>query len=89
MSQWKDSSGNIVEYVFRYESPVHAQDPLCTNDTSNLTELEVDGIYWTASAVKQTNQAFEQWEKEHGCTKQDGVLHCREGLATFGTTTTH
>jgi len=89
IGQWKDGSGNIVEYIYRYQSPIHDRDPLCTGDTSTLTDLKVDGIYWTASAVQQTVQIFEKWEKDHGCTKKDGVLHCQEGIATFGHTTTH
>jgi hypothetical protein len=65
IGQWKDSSGNIVEYVYRYLSPVHARDPLCTGDTSNLNDLQVDGIYFSASAVREYLEVFDQLKKEH------------------------
>ncbi len=78
MSEWKDGSGDIVEYIFRYEYPMPDKLPPCGRDTSILTDLQVVSVFWSASAVKSTVQAVEQWEKEQGCTRQAGVLNTAE-----------
>ncbi len=57
LGDWKDASGNIVRYGFRY------QHRGC--DTSNLSDLEVVAIYIPADVARKTQQVFEQWKKEH------------------------
>ena len=49
MSEWKDGSGDIVEYIFRYEYPMPDKLPPCGRDTSILTDLQVVSVFWSAS----------------------------------------
>jgi len=53
---WKDASGDIVRYMFRYKH--HG----C--GTSDLTDLEVIGVYMPATVARQTQQAIEQSKKK-------------------------
>ncbi len=54
---WKDPSGNIVTYMFRYEQ--------LGCSTLALTDLEVLGVYATADVARQTQQFWEKWKKDH------------------------
>ena len=57
LGDWKDPSGNIVRYGFRYKHPE------CS--TLTLTDLEVNAWYTTAAVVRQTLQGVEKFKKEH------------------------
>jgi hypothetical protein len=53
---WKDASGDIVRYMFRYRHHGCA--------TSDLTDLEVIGVYVPATVARQAQQATEQSKKK-------------------------
>jgi len=52
IGDWRDSSGNIIRYVFHYRSP--------KGYTSNLRSLEVASIYVTAPLAKQMQEEGER-----------------------------
>lgn len=57
LGEWKDASGNIVIYAFRYKQPK------CS--TLALTDLEVTAWYTPADVVRRTQQALEKLKKDH------------------------
>lgn len=56
LGSWKDPSGDIVTYGFRYKSRG------CS--TSDLTDLEVNGWYASSDVARQTQQVLEKLKKE-------------------------
>lgn len=54
LSDWQDSSGNTVEYTFRYTSP--------KNFASNLTDLHVTAVYIPAALAGQMRRAWKKHE---------------------------
>lgn len=56
LRDWKDPSGNIVIYAFRYEQ--------LGCSTSALTDLLVVAWYAPADVARQLQQASEQWKKD-------------------------
>jgi hypothetical protein len=54
IGDWKDSSGNIVRYAFRYKEQ-------CASKAS--TDLEVFAGYYSEAVVRQLDTAFEQFQK--------------------------
>ena len=57
LGDWKDPSGNIVSYGFRYKNPK------C--NTLTLTDLEVNAWYTSAAVVRQTLEDVEKFKKDH------------------------
>jgi hypothetical protein len=57
MGDWKDSSGNVVRYAFRYKLPKG-----CAPDSD---DLEVFADYIPAPLVKQAREAFKKFKEEH------------------------
>jgi len=57
IGDWKDASGDFVRYVFRYE---HLG---CS--VSDLTDLEVFGVYTPADVAHRRQQSFERSKKGH------------------------
>jgi hypothetical protein len=64
LGDWKDSSGNIVGYAFRYEQS--------DCNASTLTDLEVAAVYTPAAIAKQTQQAWSQGHKAPSATNSKG-----------------
>lgn len=60
LGDWKDASGNIVRYGFRYTQPG------CS--TFALTDLEVNAWYIPADVARQTQQHLEKWKKDGNLT---------------------
>jgi hypothetical protein len=56
LGDWRDASGNIVTYGFRYKQPK------CS--TVALTDLEVTAWYTPADVARQEKQVLEKWKKE-------------------------
>jgi hypothetical protein len=57
LGSWKDSSGDIVTYAFRYKARGCG--------ASELTDLEVNGWYASAEVARQTQQVLERLKKEN------------------------
>lgn len=57
MGDWKDSSGNVVRYVFRYKLPKS-----CAPDSD---DLEVFAIYTPAALVKEGQDAWKKFKQKH------------------------
>jgi hypothetical protein len=55
---WKNDSGDVVRYILRYKH--HG----C--GTSDLTDLEVIGVYFPASVARQTQQIIERSKGKPG-----------------------
>jgi hypothetical protein len=70
MGYWKDASGDIVLYAFRYRQP---DCSICDLDdpkvTSNLTDLFVIGVYLPTDVAQQTVEAVKQFYTEHPLPK--------------------
>ena len=66
LGNWKDASGDIVTYAFRYTQVGCSASELSDPEVvSNLTDLQVAAIYSPAAVAQQQLQAAEQFEKEH------------------------
>lgn len=57
LGDWKDPSGNIVTYGFRYEQ--------LSCSTVALADLQVGAWYTPADVARQWPQALEKWKKDH------------------------
>ena len=57
LGDWKDASGDIVRYGFRYKQVG------CS--TLALTDLEVNVWYTPANVARQTQSAIAKWTKDH------------------------
>lgn len=53
---WRDASGDVVRYVFRYRNP--------ESSTPNLTDLEVAAVFTPASVAKQELRPAERSKDE-------------------------
>lgn len=53
---WQDTSGNTVEYTFRYTSP--------KNFASNLKDLQVSAVYIPATLARQMRRAWKKHEQK-------------------------
>jgi hypothetical protein len=57
LGDWRDSSGNVVRYVFRYKLPKG-----CAPESD---DLEVLAVYIPAPFVKQGQEDFKKFKQEH------------------------
>jgi hypothetical protein len=57
MNNWRNPSGEVVRYVFRYEQPCGASS---LNDTSVLRDLLVVGTFYPRSILPQLQKIIEQ-----------------------------
>jgi len=71
LGDWKDASGNIVRYGFRYAQPG------CS--TLALTDLEVNAWYIPADVARQTQQNLEKWKKGKKGKKDGNLKTTSEG----------
>jgi hypothetical protein len=63
-ADWRNESGDFVQYFFNYFYPMPDSPPFCNRDKLTLTDLEVDAIYAPAPVFRRDLKVLEQFKKE-------------------------